>query len=172
MQATKERPEDVAAEAVGKQYLTFLLADEEYAVPILKVQEIKSWTATTGVPCTPDDMLGVINLRGAILPVFDLRRRFSLPAQDVTSTTAVIIVRAEGNTRTQVAGLVVDQVAEVYNLDDANIQPSADISGSINGQFITGLTRTEEKLVIVLNLDEILRQSMETIDMEAIAANG
>ncbi|MFK8013995.1 MAG: chemotaxis protein CheW [Gammaproteobacteria bacterium] len=171
MHAIDESQADAAIQAVGEQYLTFLLGTEEYAVPILKVQEIKSWAPPTAVPCTPGYMLGVINLRGAIVPVFDLRRRFGLPPRDFTSTTAVIIARAEADGRQHVAGFVVDQVAEVYHLQEETIQRSADIAASINGDFIKGLTRTEEKLVIILNLDEILERSLDVVSEETVAVD-
>lgn len=164
MQTSEETTKDVTIQAIGEQYLTFLLGTEEYALPILKVQEIKSWTPVTEVPCTPDYMLGVLNLRGAIVPIFDLRQRFGLPHREFDSTTAVIIAHAQIDDKTHVAGFVVDQVAEVYHFEDANIQKSDDIAASINANFISGLTRTEEKLVIILHLDEILRRSLDLID--------
>ncbi|MEM6638392.1 MAG: chemotaxis protein CheW [Pseudomonadota bacterium] len=164
IQANEEQGQDVTIQAAGEQYLTFMLGKEEYALPILKVQEIKSWTDVTDVPCTPDYMLGVLNLRGAIVPIFDLRRRFGLPVREFDSTTAVIIAHAEKEDRAHVAGFVVDQVAEVYHFENANIQKSDDIAATINADFISGLTRTDEKLVILLNLDEILRRSLELVD--------
>lgn len=171
MQVNEEPAKDVTIQAVGEQYLTFLLGNEEYALPILKVQEIKSWTSVTEVPCTPEYMLGVLNLRGAIVPIFDLRRRFGLPVREFDSTTAVIIAHATIEGRTHVAGFVVDQVAEVYHFEDDNIQKSDEIAATINADFISGLTRTEEKLVIILNLDAILRRSLDLIDTDQLSDN-
>ena len=171
MQITEETGQDVTIQAVGEQYLTFLLGKEEYALPILKVQEIKSWTPVTEVPCTPEYMLGVLNLRGAIVPIFDLRQRFGLSRREFDSTTAVIIAHAHIDEKLHVAGFVVDQVAEVYHFQDANIQKSDDIAATINADFISGLTRTEEKLVIILNLDEILRRSLELVENEELAGH-
>ena len=171
MQVSEETGQDVTIQAVGEQYLTFLLGSEEYALPILKVQEIKSWTAVTEVPCTPEYMLGVLNLRGAIVPIFDLRLRFNLPQREFDSTTAVIIAHAEMDGKTHVAGFVVDQVAEVYHFEDANIQKSDEIAATINSDFISGLTRTEEKLVIILNLDEILHRSLELVEAGELATH-
>lgn len=142
------------------QYLTFLLGDEEYAVDILRVQEIKSWGPVTPVPQSPSYMLGVINLRGAIVPIVDLRRRFELPPQEVQPTTAVVIVSADSLEGKKVIGLVVDRVSEVYHMAAEQIQESADISAEIDSTFIYGLAKTEEKLIIVLNLARVVLSSI------------
>jgi len=153
---------DVAA--IGEQYLTFVLAEEEYAVDILKVQEIKSWGPVTPVPCSPAYVLGVINLRGAIVPVVDLRLLFDLPKADYTSTTAVVIVRSVVAGQLRVVGLVVDKVAEVYHLGADNIQPSSSISSNIGGQFFSGLGHIEEKLVILIDLDRLVAVGLDELD--------
>lgn len=142
------------------QYLTFLLGDEEYAVDILSVQEIKSWGPVTPVPQSPSYMLGVINLRGAIVPIVDLRRRFELPPQEVQATTAVVIVSANSADGEKVVGLVVDRVSEVYHMAAEQIQESADISAEIDSNFIHGLAKTEEKLIILLNLKRVVLSSI------------
>ncbi len=158
---------------VGEQYLTFLLAEEEYAVEILKVQEIKSWGPVTPVPCSPGYVLGVINLRGAIVPVVDLRLLFNLPEAEYTSTTAVVIVRSMLGGQLRVVGLVVDKVAEVYHLGADNIQQSTSISSNLGGQFFSGLGHIEEKLVIMIDLDRLVAVGLDELDAleaEALAA--
>ena len=157
MEAVDQAIHDDAAKG---QYLTFLLGDEEYAVDILSVQEIKSWGPVTPVPQSPAYMLGVINLRGAIVPIVDLRRRFDLPPQEVQPTTAVVIVSADSDEGKKVVGLVVDRVSEVYHLAMDQIQASADISAEIDATFIQGLAKMEEKLVILLNLPKVVLSSI------------
>ena len=94
------------------QFLTFILGNEEYGIEILKVQEIKSWGPFTPIPNAPEYVLGVINLRGAIVPIVDLRSRFGLPPQEYTTTTAIIIVHTEVDDQPRIIGLVVDQVSD------------------------------------------------------------
>ena len=142
------------------QYLTFQLGDEEYAIDILSVQEIKSWTSVTPLPQSPHYMLGVINLRGAIVPVIDLRRRFDLPVREISSTTTVVIVSAESEDGNKVVGLVVDSVSEVYHLGKNQIQHSSEISEDIDSNFIQGLAKIDEKLVILLNLSRLVLTSI------------
>lgn len=101
-------------------------------------------------------MLGVINLRGAIIPVIDLRRRFELNSKAIGSTTTVVIVSAETDDGTKIVGLVVDAVSEVYHLAKEQIQYSSDISGNIDAALIQGLAKIEDKLVILLNLDRLV----------------
>src|SRR6478752_4670857 len=104
------------AEASGSlQYLTFVCAGEEYGVEILCVQEIKGWENVTRVPYTPNYMLGVMNLRGVIVPVIDLRVRFGLPARAMDGSTVVIVVRVRSTRGEKTAGIVVDAVSEVYS---------------------------------------------------------
>ncbi|MEM9742374.1 MAG: chemotaxis protein CheW [Pseudomonadota bacterium] len=158
MEAVEHHTVDDDAKA---QYLTFRLGEEEYAINILSVREIKSWGPVTPLPQSPPYMLGVINLRGAIVPVVDLRRRFGLPDLEVCPTTTVVIVSAEGETSNgKVVGLVVDHVSEVYHLADDQIQHSADISSEIDSTFIHGLAKTDERLVILLNLDRVVSSSI------------
>ncbi|MFK8031505.1 MAG: chemotaxis protein CheW [Gammaproteobacteria bacterium] len=168
--ATPEAPE-LSIQAIGEQYLTFVLGKEEYAIEILKVQEIKSWGPVTPIPCAPEYLLGVINLRGAIVPVIDLRRRFGLDTGEFTPTTVVIIVRAKCGEQEHVAGLVVDQVAEVYHLDPTSIQDSVEIAGSIDANFIRGLAQADKKLIILVNLDQIIESSLDLLDMAREEAN-
>ena len=114
------------AVAEGLQYLTFSLAGEEYGIDILKVQEIRGWAPVTKVPNAPAFVRGVMNLRGAIVPVIDLRLRFGLEAIEYTKTTVVIVVMVQGATGNRVIGAVVDGVSDVLNLQAADIQPAPD----------------------------------------------
>jgi len=149
------------------QYLTFVLDSEEYAIDILKVQEIKSWGEVTSIPRSPDYMLGVINLRGAIVPVVDLRLRFGLPSARITDKTAVIIVRAVRDESVKTMGLVVDQVSEVYHFESEQIQESSTIGSNVDSEFIYGLAKAEEQLVIVLNLERIIAANTQGSELDA-----
>src|SRR5271170_4619992 len=122
-----------------QQYLTFMLAGEEYGVDILRVQEIKGWDRATRIPHTPDYVLGVINLRGAVVPILDLRRRFGLEATDFGPTTVVIVVRVMSGRGERTVGVVVDAVSEVYNVDAADTKPPPDVCGSVDTVFVKAL---------------------------------
>jgi len=147
-------PADV--EPGGGQYLTFMLADEEYGVEILRVQEIKGWDSATPIPNTPDYLLGVLNLRGAIVPIIDLRKRFALDSVEYGPSTVVIVVRITFDDQQRTVGLVVDAVADVYRLDGNEIQPPPDMGGAIHAEFVRGLATVEEKLVILLDVDRLI----------------
>ncbi len=152
------------------QFLSFLIADEEYGIEILKVQEIKSWGPYTPLPKSPDYVLGVINLRGAIVPIIDLRARFGLPTTDYTATTAVIIVRTGGSEDARIIGLVVDSVSEVYHLSPDAIQDASDNAAADRANYVRGFGQIDDKLVILVNLDPIITQSLGQIQQIADAA--
>ncbi len=171
MQTASAEQNELSIQEMGEQYLTFVLDGEEYAIEILKVQEIKSWAPVTPIPCSPQYLLGVINLRGAIVPVVDLRQKFGLESREFTPTTAVIIVRATDSEQQRVAGLVVDQVAEVYHLQSAQIQDSSAVAASIDSDFISGLAQIDDKLVIMINLERIIDSSLELMDLAETTGN-
>ncbi|HEC20231.1 MAG TPA: chemotaxis protein CheW [Gammaproteobacteria bacterium] len=145
-------------ESDGDQFLTFMLAGEEYGVDILRVQEIKGWDSVTPIPNTPDYIRGVINLRGTIVPIIDLRRRFGLEAVEYSPVTVVIVLRVEdpetGNSR--VMGLVVDAVSDVYNVPEDAIKPAPDFGSIVDVDFVKGLAALDEVMVIVLDVDRLL----------------
>lgn len=138
------------------QYLTFILAGEEYGVDILRVQEIKGWDAVTPIPNTPDYVKGVINLRGAIIPIIDLRKRFHLQELSYGPTTVVIILKVKGQERERTMGVVVDAVSEVYNIGHGELQPPPEFGGVINIEYLRGLASVEGKMIIVLDIDHLL----------------
>jgi purine-binding chemotaxis protein CheW len=115
-------------------------------------------------------VLGVINLRGAIVPIIDLRRRFGLPATQYTDTTAVIIVRTEDSDQARIIGLVVDSVSEVYHLAPDAIQDASDHPNADKANYVRGFGQIGEKLVILVNLDPIIAASMQQIDRMAEAS--
>lgn len=138
------------------QFLTFILNGEEYGVDILKVQGIQGWSKVTPIPNTPDFMLGVINLRGAVVPIVDLRKRFQLEQVDYGPTTVVIVVKVKAEEGERVVGMVVDAVSEVYNVNESDIKPSPNFSGSISTEYIRGLSMIENKMVILLEIDSLV----------------
>jgi purine-binding chemotaxis protein CheW len=146
-------------EGSSRQYLSFFLGGQEYATDILRVQEIKGWDTVTRVPYSPDYILGVINLRGAIVPVVDLRVRFALEAP-FDSATVVIVVRVAGARGERIVGLVVDAVSDVYSFSAENIQPAPEAVGSLDQMFVLGLAKHEEKLVIILDIERLVISSV------------
>ena len=136
----------------GSQYLTFRLRDEEYGVEILKVQEIKGYTAITPVPNTPAYLKGVMNLRGTIVPVVDLRAKFGMEAAEYTAFTVIIVLTVG----TKVMGLIVDAVSDVLNIPKTDIQATPDFGAQVDARFISGMAKAGDKLVVLLDIDRVL----------------
>lgn len=146
------------ADGEGGQYLTFILADEEYGVEILRVQEIRGWTKVTPMPNQPSYLRGVINLRGNIVPIIDLRERFGIESMEYGATTVVIVIRVESEDTERIMGIVVDAVSEVYTVNDSDRQPPPDLGNAIGEQFVNGLVSVDEKMVILLDVDLLLNE--------------
>lgn len=142
------------------QYLSFFLGGEEYATDILTVQEIKGWDTVTRVPYSPDYILGVINLRGSIVPVVDLRVRFSLEKAEFDAATVVIVVHVAGTRGERIVGIVVDAVSDVYTVPSENIQPPPDVMGSVDHMFVVGLANLDNKLLIILDIERLVISSV------------
>ena len=139
----------------SEQYLSFLLADEEYGVEILRVQEIKGWEQVTHIPNSPDFLCGVLNLRGTIIPVVDLRLRFDMPFRAYQPTTVVVVLKVEGVTERTV-GIVVDGVSDAHNVVPEDIKPTPDFGTAIDTTFLKGLVSLEENMMMILNIDRLL----------------
>ena len=158
------------------QHLTFMLGSEEFGVDILRVQGIQGWKSATPIPNSPDYVLGVTNLRGSVVPIIDLRRRFDLADQEFGPTTVVIVVKVESATQDRTIGMVVDGVSEVYSVDAEEIQPPPDFGSNVDTRFIKGLATMNESLLILLDIDELLNETIEievddeTADEQAGAA--
>ena len=138
--------------ATGAQYLTFRLADEEYGLPILKVQEIRSYSAITPIPNAPRAVRGVMNLRGQIVPVVDLRLTLGLPESEYNRFAVVIVVGIAGKT----VGLLADGVSDVLTLAGTEIQTPPDFGAPIEARRISGMAKAGEKLLILLNAERLL----------------
>lgn len=142
------------------QYLTFVLGTEEYGVSILRVQGIQGWDRVTAIPNTPAFVLGVINLRGAIVPIVDLRHRFGLSAAEFGPTTVVIVVKVLRQQQERTLGLVVDAVSEVCNVGPGDRKPAPDFGGSVETGFVEGLVTVGEKMVILLDIDKLVSEGL------------
>ena len=148
---------EVTATAEGLQYLTFILAEESYGIDILKVQEIRGWVPVTKVPNAPSFVRGVMNLRGAIVPVIDLRLRFGLESVEYTKTTVVIVVTVRSEQGGRIVGMVGDGVSDVLNINNAaEIKDPPDFGTAVNTEFISGLVTIEAGMVMLLDVDRLL----------------
>jgi len=147
--------EPFQSENEGK-YLTFQLAEEGYGIGILKVREIIGMLPVTPVPQTPMFLKGVINLRGQVIPVVDLRLKFGLMEEEYTERTSIIVVEVKGLANNIPIGIVVDTVSEVINIQAQEIEPAPTFGASINTNFILGMAKTEGGVKILLNIDQVL----------------
>ena len=150
--ATKELNPQIGLAADGSQFLTFNLGEELYGMDILHVQEIKGVTAVTKIPNTPPHIKGVLNLRGTIVPIIELRTRFGMPAGERTTMTVIIVVVV----REKVMGLLVDSVSDVVSFDKKDLQPTPKFGGNVDVSFISGIGQSGGKLVTVLDVDRLL----------------
>lgn len=142
------------------QYLTFELADQYYGVEILRVQEIKGWEKPTRLPHSPDYVQGVINLRGAVVPIIDLRRRFGQPAGDHGRTTVVIVVRVPGSRGELTAGLVVDAVCEVCSITPEQLRPVPQAVEATDTPFVRGLAMVGERMLVLLDVPRLISSTL------------
>lgn len=158
MTATATATAPPTASAAQGQYLTFRLHDEEYGIDILKVQEIRGLSRITPIPNAPAHIRGVINLRGAVVPVVDLRVRFQI-TDEGDEKSAVIIVVNIGN---RVMGLIVSAVSDVVNFDTDAVQPPPEFGERVDTSFIVGMAKHHETLVMLLDIDQLLGDDAAT----------
>ncbi len=142
--------------ASGGKYLTFMLGREEYGLPVLKVREIIRVMDITHVPQVPAHVLGVINLRGKVIPVIDLRRKFGFPDQGDTERTCIIVAEIDLSASTVMMGVVVDAVSEVVTVTAAEIDATPDFGGQNTTDYILGLAKVKGSVKILLDLDRVL----------------
>ena len=152
--------EKTATQAAGDEragkYLTFRLGPEEFGVRVDKVREIMGVQEITSVPQTPDYLKGVINLRGKVIPVVDLRLKFGLEAIEYTQRTCIIVVQVRGEVSTIQLGLVVDTVSEVLNLTGSDIENTPDFGSQLTTPFILGMAKVKGKVKILLDIDRVV----------------
>ncbi|GGE86050.1 chemotaxis protein CheW [Massilia psychrophila] len=161
MQAPSSSSAGAGRDSAGQQFLAFTLGAEEYGIDILKVQEIRGYEAVTRVANVPDFIKGVINLRGIIIPVIDMRIKFRLGTPSYDQFTVVIILNFGG----RIVGMVVDSVSDVTTLSPAQVKPAPAMGGAIDADYIIGLGTVDERMLILIDLDKLMSSS----DMRLIA---
>ena len=144
----------------GGKYLTFALGKEEYGLEILKVREIIGYMDITAIPQTPGYVKGVINLRGQVIPVIDLRAKFGMENTEKTDETCIIVVEINNGKNRFSTGIVVDRVSEVLDIADGNIENSPEFGSSVNTQFILGMGKVGDSVKILLDIDKVLQNSV------------
>jgi len=156
--STADQTVGIADDLSGK-YLTFKLGEEDYGLEILKVQEIIKMMGITRVPRTPEFVRGVINLRGKVIPVIDIRQKFRMEVVDETEKTCIIVVQVILGDVTVTMGLVVDEVSEVLDIVSENIEPSPEMGTSVDSNFILGMAKSGDRVKILLDVDKVMSES-------------
>lgn len=152
---TINQPVQLMTEKAGK-YLTFSLDDEEYGIAIMKIKEIIGLMQITTVPQTPDFVKGVINLRGKVIPITDLRLRFDMDAIDYSERTSIIVVEIEVISGVAQVGIVVDSVSEVQNIKAEDIEDTPTFGTRLNTEYILGMAKMDDSVKILLDIDRVL----------------
>jgi len=165
--AQKNRDQQESLAYLAGKYLTFLLGDESYGLEILKVQEIIGLQAITRIPRTPEYVRGVINLRGKVIPVIDLRLRFNMEAAEESRKTCIIVVQVSKAESSVTMGIVVDEVSEVLEIAAEEIEPAPSFGTQVETSFILGMAKTENAVKILLDIDKIMSEE----EMAALARN-
>ncbi len=156
---SKVKQADQTADGREGKYLTFTLAEEEYGIGILKIREIIGMMPITSVPQAPDFVKGVINLRGKVIPVIDLRLRFGMTVMDYTERTCIIVVEIDLTETTINIGIVVDSVSEVLNISGGNIEDAPMFGTQLNTGYILGMAKIEGGVKILLDIDKVLSEN-------------
>lgn len=163
-------PKEAAINAAAGKYLTFILGDESYAIPVLRVREIIRLTRITEVPQMPDYVRGVINLRGKIIPVMDLRLRFGLGEANSTDQTCIVVVQVRNTAGQAIAtGLVVDAVEEVAQLNAADIEETPNFGSQVSTAYLLGMAKIKGVVKALLDIDRIIGSDVG--DLACSAAN-
>ncbi|MCG8338899.1 MAG: chemotaxis protein CheW [Proteobacteria bacterium] len=155
--------------AETNQYLTFQLSEEIFALDIAKVREVLEYTKVTKVPQTPEMMIGVINLRGSVVPVIDLRLKFGMGMSERTVNTCIIIIEVSIDGEINLIGALVDSVKEVMDMDSDHIEPPPKIGTQLNTEFIKGMGKQNEQFVIILDIEKIF--SVDELSMVQAVSN-
>lgn len=158
---------------IDHEYLSFIVGAEEFGVDILSVQEIRVWSPVTEIPNTPRYLKGVINLRGVIVPIIDLRERFSSNSCDYDDTTVVIILQSDTNGVSGLIGIVVDAVADVHKVNDAAIKKTPYLGRHVQSEFIKGMSTVDDKIIILLDVPKLLdvEELFEGADLVSLKAS-
>jgi len=143
-----------------EQYLSFTLGNELYGINILRVQEIKGWEETTPIPNTPDYIKGVINIRGTVIPILDLRLKFNMDFTDYDKKTVVIVTKIFTADSEKIMGIVVDSVSDTQNINMDEISETPDLGISINMDYIKGITNSIEQMLVILDIDKLINHGV------------
>ena len=154
--STEEQNSAAKTDSRAGKYLVFQLGQEEFGIRVLKVREIMGVQDITAVPQTPAHVKGVINLRGKVIPVVDLRLKFGLPEVEYTQRTCIIVVQVQGDTNSTLMGIVVDGVAEVLNLVAGDIEDTPDFGQGVATPYLLGMAKIKGKVKILLEIDQVL----------------
>lgn len=149
--AERARPEGVSG-----QYLTFELAGEQYGMDILRVQEIRGWSTVTPIPNTPDCVQGVLNLRGTVVPIIDLRQRLGMPRVEYGPTTVIVVSNVISDGRERLVGLVVDAVSDVCDVSAEDARPTPDFGTSVDVRYMHGMAAIGNRMVVLLDIDRLM----------------
>lgn len=155
----------------GGKFLTFVLGEEIYGLPIKKAKEIIGMMEVAHIPKTQGYIKGVINLRGKIIPIIDLRLRFGMAEKAYTERTCVIVIEVNAHESQRLVGIAVDTVSEVVNIQKREIEPTPEYDAQIEGNFLIGLGKIKEKVILILDIDKVLnREELAQIKQELIEA--
>jgi purine-binding chemotaxis protein CheW len=168
MTSNPVKPE--AGGAQSHQVLTFVLGSETYGVDILRVQEIRGWSAVTKIPHAPPHVLGVLNLRGSIVPIVDLRMRFNLDRAEYTAITVIIVLSVHTAAGKRHFGVVVDGVSDVVDVNSAEVKPAPDLGTRAATEHIRGLVPVAERMVVLLDIDKLIGAQMGGVEGDAAVA--
>jgi purine-binding chemotaxis protein CheW len=164
--ATNERVSAAASDLRSGKYLVFDLDGEECCIQVLKVREIIGVQDITAVPQTPVFVKGVINLRGKVIPVVDLRLKFGLPQQEYNQRTCIIVVQVERESRAMMMGIVVDSVAEVLNISAGDIEDSPNFGQGVATPYLLGMAKIKGRVKLLLDIDEVMSsQELQGLDL-------
>ena len=163
------KPRSEHTDPKGRQVLTFLLNGETYGVDILRVQEIRGWSAVNRIPQTPSHVLGVLNLRGTIVPIVDLRVHFNLPSAEFTPLTVIIVHSVRTARGSSEFGLVVDSVSDVVDVRGEDVKETPNMGNQHDSDFIESLATVNDRMLILLDVDALIGRDPSLLASDAIA---
>lgn len=166
-----EQPKNAVIDAGSKQVLTFTLGDETYGVDILRVQEIRGWSPVTRIPQAPSHVLGVLNLRGSIVPIVDMRMRFNLERAEYTPLTVIIVLSVQSSMGRRDFGVVVDGVSDVIDVPTQDVKDAPDMGAHVSTEFIEGLAAVSGRMVMLLDIDQLIGGDVTGVAPLSAAAN-
>jgi purine-binding chemotaxis protein CheW len=155
-----------AAVPGSRQVLTFVLGSETYGVDILRVREIRGWSSVTKIPHAPPHVLGVLNLRGSIVPIVDMRMQFNLERAEYTAVTVIIVLSVQSRAGRRDFGVVVDGVSDVVTVDEAQVKPAPDLGSRAATELIRGLMPIADRMVVLLDIDRLIGGQLPGTSME------